>query len=141
MAYWLLQCKTISVVSGKVSDPVRAHSHTASFMVCAAVTYLASVVDKATMGCFWNSRLLLHLQCGMHSLRLSVGESGMHGLVTNDGGVIVGVCEFEIIHGLEVSDHSFGCLPVDPSRALAELGQYGGHKCDVRPHGHGSVHE
>jgi len=51
-ADWLSQCKTIGAVGGEVSDPARVHSHTASFMVCAAATYSASIVDRATIGCF-----------------------------------------------------------------------------------------
>ena len=65
----------------------------------------------------------------------------VHVQVANDGGVIAGVCEFEVLHGLEVSDHSFSHLPVDPGRVLAELDQYGGCKCDVWLHGHGSIHK
>ena len=52
MADWLSQCKTNCMVGGKVSDPLRAHSHMASFVACTAVTYLASIVDRVTMGCF-----------------------------------------------------------------------------------------
>src|SRR5882724_12772924 len=65
----------------------------------------------------------------------------VHVRVTHDGGVVAGVGEFEVTHGLEVSDHSFSCLPVDPGGVLVELGQYGGRKRDVWLCSRGGVHK
>ena len=53
MADWLSQCITVGTVGGEVSDPTRVCSHTASFVACAAATYLASMVEMVTIGCFF----------------------------------------------------------------------------------------
>ena len=61
--------------------------------------------------------------------------------VANSDSVVAGIGKFKAMGGLEISDQSFGCLPVDSGGALAVLCQYGGHECDVMLCGCGSVHE